>query len=98
MEEIDTSKKSDYYYFTDIEGDVDDPKTNITEDKTAEGSIPSAGQSEVRFTNRIHIYELPESGGSGTNLYTMAGISLLLMAGLMYRKKFKEGGKYSSRN
>ena len=98
VEEIDTSKKSDYYYFTDIEGDVDDPKTNITEDKTAEGSIPSAGQSEVRFTNRIHIYELPESGGSGTNLYTMAGISLLLMAGLMYRKKFKEGGKYSSRN
>lgn len=98
VEEADESKKSDYYYFTDIEGDVEEPKEDITEGKTAEGNIPSANQSAVQYTNRVILYELPESGGSGTGLYTMAGISLLLTAGLMYRKKFRERSAGSSRN
>ncbi len=89
---------SDYYYFTGIVVDGEGQGENLTDDKTASGSIPEAGESNVLYTNRVLIYELPESGGPGTNLYTMAGISLLLMAGLMYRKKFKEGGKSSSEN
>ncbi len=42
--------------------------------------------------NNVEQYVLPETGGFGTNLYTMAGVlSILFGAGFMYRKKFREG-------
>lgn len=90
--------ESDYYYFTGIVVDGEEQGENLTENKVASGSIPKADESSVQYTNRVILYELPESGGSGTNLYTMAGISFLLMAGLMYRKKFRERRAGSSRN
>ena len=47
---------------------------------------------KVAYNNQFSAYELPETGGFGTTLYTMAGaISLLFGAGFLYRKKFKEG-------
>lgn len=89
---------SDFYYFTGIVVDGKEQGENLTDKKVASGSIPQAQESKVVYTNRVFLYELPKSGGPGTNLYTMAGISLLLMAGLMYRKKFRERRAGSSRN
>ena len=91
----------DGYYVGHITGEdpvlaVDDRKQDEKEGAEASGELTETTDS-VTFINRT-TYELPESGGPGTNLYTMAGISLLLMAGLMYRKKFKEGGQKSSEN
>lgn len=89
-----------YYVGHIIDGDpilaVDDRKQDEKEGAEASGELTETTDS-VTFINRT-TYELPESGGSGTNLYTMAGISLLLMAGLMYRKKIRERRAGSSRN
>lgn len=56
-------------------------------------SDPSMGvaSTTVTFTNMFE-YELPETGGSGTTLYTLAG-GLLIVAALWlwYRKKIAEG-------
>ena len=36
-------------------------------------------------------YELPETGGAGSKLYTMAGAACLMLgAGFLYKKKFRE--------
>ena len=80
-----------------IGGQKVEPGTRIT--KTATGYITQANTDiQVEYDNSYYTFELPETGGPGTNLYTMAGISLLLMAGLMYRKKFGERRAGSSRN
>jgi LPXTG-motif cell wall-anchored protein len=53
----------------------------------ATGNIPVGGM-EVVFTNRAaYAYELPETGGAGTNSYTMAGLVLILfsVAFLLYK-------------
>ena len=43
------------------------------------------------IANTPILYSLPETGGSGFSLYTMAGAMFLLLgAGLLYRKKFSE--------
>ena len=91
----------DGYYVGHITGEdpvlaVDDRKQDEKEGAEASGELTETTDS-VTFINRT-TYELPESGGPGTNLYTMAGISLLLMAGLMYRKKIRERRAGSSRN
>lgn len=58
----------------------------------ASGTIPPNDTCEVAYTNKYRLYELPETGGLGTTLYTIAGaISLLFGAGFLYRKKFREG-------
>ena len=57
----------------------------------ASGSLPY-GSASVVFTN-VCSYELPHTGGDGTNLYTLGGIALILVsaAGLVYSKKRRRG-------
>ena len=62
----------------------------ITKDETVEGDINWDRDDELNYINKEVPYNLPETGGPGTNVYTMAGaLSLLFGAGLMYRKKFR---------
>lgn len=94
-----TEAEGSRHYYTQIEinGVKVDPGTRIT--KIAKGQITQANTTiQVEYDNSYYTFELPETGGSGTNLYTMVGISLLLMAGLMYRKKFRERRADTSRN
>ncbi|MCI9647573.1 MAG: LPXTG cell wall anchor domain-containing protein [Lachnospiraceae bacterium] len=56
------------------------------------GTIPVNDTTLVNYTNKYRVYELPKTGGEGTILYTMAGVAAILLgAGFMYRKKFREG-------
>ena len=65
---------------------------NVAEGKPiATGTITEAGQNySVAYTNTFY-YELPETGGSGIILYTMAGaLCIIFGTGFMYRKKLRE--------
>lgn len=53
--------------------------TRITKDGT-----DIATDSVLTFTNRLSTYELPETGGYGTHLYTAGGLLLCATALLMY--------------
>ena len=54
------------------------------------GTISKNSQVEIEYNNVLK-FALPETGGSGTILYTMAGgIVVLFGAGFLYRKKFRE--------
>ena len=61
------------------------------------GTIATGGISPAAFVNKPY-YELPQTGGTGTLLYTTAGFALLCGAGicLMYRKRKREGGNQAS--
>lgn len=68
------------------------------ESRTAEGSIPSSGaRQNVLYTNTT-MYELPQTGGTGTLWYTLGG--LCLTAGallLLHRSKTRgKGGRANS--
>lgn len=77
-------------YFTDITGDGNDKK-GVLADKVAMGDIEENTTKEIKYNNKFYTYNLPETGGSGTTLYTIAGVIVLLgSAGLVYRKKFRE--------
>ena len=55
------------------------------------GTIPKNDTSQVTYTNKYSAFKLPETGGSGTILYTMAGgMALMFGAGFLYKKKFRE--------
>ena len=49
-------------------------------------------QYTIKYINEYILeFALPETGGSGTILYTMAGGMVLLFgAGFLYKKKFRE--------
>ena len=98
---IEELEHDDRYYYTQIlvGGKEQRSPGEVVSKKLASGEILAEGVVvEAVFNNSCYVYELPETGGAGTNLYTMAGISLLLIAGLMYRKKFGERRGASSRN
>lgn len=65
---------------------------DTTENKTVTGTIGEKGvQYKVKYENVYTIYALPETGGSGMMIYTIAGVlCILLGAGFMYTKKAKE--------
>lgn len=60
-------------------------------DGTITGKVTKNTQVEIRYNN-IQKFELPETGGKGIRLYTIAGaLFLTLGAGLLYKKKYREG-------
>lgn len=48
-----------------------------------------AAAESVSFTNRLGSYELPATGGAGTQLYTIGGLLLIGAALLMYYKSMR---------
>lgn len=57
----------------------------------ASGDIDWDRDDEVTYINKAVPFELPETGGIGTILYTIAGVfGVLCGAGFLYRKKFRE--------
>lgn len=55
---------------------------------TMKGDTSYTGES-LEFTNKLDSYELPQTGGPGTLLFTLGGILLVLSAGslLIYRRR-----------
>ena len=80
------------YKGTQITADDKGAPPTINEgNKEVNGNIPSNNTSEVTYVNKYSVYELPETGGSGLGVYTMAGaIVILFGAGFLYKKKFRE--------
>lgn len=82
---------------TEIEGVVYD-STDIVADDTIDkgnlkvtGVIPSDDMKKVAYVNKYSVYALPETGGPGMELYTIAGVLCILCgAGFLYKKKFRE--------
>lgn len=76
---------------TDESGTLTASITNVWKD-----GIEQVGdlESTVVFTNRISQYELPETGGSGTHLYTVGGLLLTSSAVMIWlcRKKVRKKG------
>ena len=71
-------------YIANIDGE-------IKADGTAEGNIDWSRDDEVSYINQEVSYELPETGGSGLLLYTIAGaLCIIFGTSFMYRKKLKE--------
>lgn len=63
----------------------------ITADGMTEGNIDWSREDEVNYINQEVSYELPETGGSGVLLYTMAGaLGIIFGTGFMYRKNLRE--------
>lgn len=63
----------------------------ITKNETVEGNIDWKLDDKVDYINQTVEYELPETGGSGLMIYTIAGaLCILLGAGFMYTKKARE--------
>lgn len=57
-----------------------------------EGEINLERDDEVQYINQEITYELPETGGTGVIIYTIAGAFCILAgAGFMYRNRNKEG-------
>ncbi|MEZ3485582.1 MAG: LPXTG cell wall anchor domain-containing protein [Lachnospiraceae bacterium] len=64
---------------------------NEEREKQISGTIPENKTSEVKYTNKYSVYELPKTGGSGPIIYTIAGVLVIILgAGFMYRKKVRE--------
>lgn len=65
---------------------------NLSEDLKISGKLPDKNDtSEVEYSNRYYAYALPHTGGSGAEVYAAAGVLILLLgAGFLYRKKFRE--------
>ncbi len=81
-------------YRTDIAIDGTSQTVDAAEERIASGTITQAGKEVVvKYKNKLHIYELPHTGGFGTMLYTIAGVTFVsLGAGFMYRRRFRKGG------
>lgn len=65
-----------------------------TEGKKYSGVTKEETTIAVTYTNTFH-YQLPETGGPGTTLYTLAALPTLLAAGLLYKRSRKKGGTVS---
>lgn len=89
LEEDGTEIQGVVYSGTEVNGDGNTPGDNELE---VQGTVPKNNTHKVEYINKYSMFKLPETGGSGTTLYTMAGGIIVLLggAGLMYRKKFRE--------
>ncbi len=85
---IEEVSKSDDYQIK-----IDGPEGNSGKVEDDMGNVDTT----VEYINEYYQYELPETGGSGMIIYTIAGaICILLGAGFMYTKKAKERRVQSS--
>lgn len=73
--------------------DREEGKQPVKQDNVMEvsGIVPSDDTSEVNYINKYSAYALPETGGPGLGVYTMASVIVILFgAGFLYKKKFRE--------
>ncbi|MCI9003998.1 MAG: fibro-slime domain-containing protein [Lachnospiraceae bacterium] len=93
---IQEEKYDDYHPQVESNGtatnDNDKPSEGNISGTIIKNSLTQLGLNSITYKNLAIIYNLPKTGGEGTILYTMAGVvAILLGAGFMYRKKFREG-------
>lgn len=82
---------SDYDYKSDIQKNDKMQKEDVSKDKIVEGTIVKEQEDKIKYKNKIIVYNLPETGGPGPIIYTMAGVLVILTgAGFMYTKKARE--------
>ena len=81
LDKTDPETKNPYYYTVE---EVDPPKGS----KVSYTNNDGIKTGEIIVTNKTEAYKLPETGGSGTTIYTKAGI-LFIIAGmsLLYWKR-----------
>ena len=85
---LDTTKY--WFYFCD-QGDGCTEGSDIKEQHKNAVRIPGDKIHTFKMKNTMVGYELPETGGAGTYLYTMAGLLLMLTSAayLMYNKHIR---------
>ena len=87
IEESNTKIEGVLYSGTEVTVD----SNSTTNGLEVSGTIPKNDTSEVSYINKYSTYKLPETGGPGTIIYTMAGVIVLLGgAGFLYKRKFRE--------
>ena len=83
-EELEWEVSNNNPYLPEISGGTGDGPGIVT------GIISKDSRVEIEYNNVLK-FALPETGGSGTIIYTMAGgMALLFGAGFLYKKKFRE--------
>ena len=83
-EELEWEVSDNNPYLPEISGGTGDGLGIVT------GIISKDSRVEIEYNNVLK-FALPETGGSGTIIYTMAGgMALLFGAGFLYKKKFRE--------
>ncbi len=92
---ISESENADYnpkYSIEEVKGTSSNTTQAETEGKVVQGTITEKGKEyKVKYNNICITYELPETGGPGLIIYTIAGvICILLGACFMYTKKARE--------
>lgn len=80
------------YQLVEITGQEESVVKDWTQNMTVDSSIKEKGiEYKVRCKNLYKVYALPETGGPGITLYTIAGTLVILFgAGFLYKKKFRE--------
>lgn len=86
-------KNGNPYYYSVEEVD---PSSDVQVSYSSNNGSITSGTITVTNTTTTTTepedYELPKTGGTGTIPYTIAGLGVMLTAGVMYRKKFRKGG------
>ena len=80
-----------FYRVTELTTEGYKTTVNGNEGYIAKGTIENGGTAPAEFVN-TPFYELPETGGPGTWLYTLSGI-VLMAAALLYKllRRKREG-------
>lgn len=84
LEKTDSGTNTPYYYTVE---EVDPPKGS----KVSYTNNDGIQNGEIIVTNKIEAYQLPETGGTKTTIYTKAGI-MLIAAGIMllyWKRKYQ---------
>lgn len=83
-----------FYRVTELTTEGYHTAVNDNEGYIAAGTISNGVTNSASFVNTLMTYELPETGGSGTDLYIIGGLLLIATAGILLiynqRKRRKE--------